>query len=129
MLPDFCDCYITHFSICNFDQCCYIYQVIEAAREKFNQEISFQSKDKDISLAKVILFPLLSFRFEPMCIGWIIIAHFPVRSIKRRIYLNVSSFKAILLLFDTGLALQLDYTQFVASRNRDCIAFFSIFQL
>lgn len=29
------------------------YQVLEAARDKFTQEISFQSKDKDISLAKV----------------------------------------------------------------------------
>ncbi|XP_031406615.1 uncharacterized protein LOC116215147 isoform X2 [Punica granatum] len=34
-----------------------IYQeVLEAAREKFTREISFQSKDKDISLAKVLLY-------------------------------------------------------------------------
>lgn len=31
-------------------------QVLKTAREKFTQEISFQSKDKDISLAKVIFF-------------------------------------------------------------------------
>lgn len=30
-----------------------IYQVIESARDKFTREISFQTKDKDISLAKV----------------------------------------------------------------------------
>ena len=95
MLPGFCDCYITHFSICNFDQCCYIYQVIEAAREKFNQEISFQSKDKDISLAKVILFPLLSFRFVSMVIDWIIIANLPMCTIKRRIYLHFSILKLL----------------------------------
>lgn len=41
-----------------------IYQVLEAAREKFTQEISIQSKDKDISLAKVILFLILHFLFE-----------------------------------------------------------------
>ncbi|KAF7127503.1 hypothetical protein RHSIM_Rhsim11G0035500 [Rhododendron simsii] len=35
-------------------------EVLEVAREKFTQEISFQSKDKDISLVKVVL----SFRFE-----------------------------------------------------------------
>lgn len=28
-------------------------QVLESARDKFTREISFQSKDKDISLAKV----------------------------------------------------------------------------
>lgn len=32
-----------------------IYQVLEAARDKFTREISFQSKDKDISLAKVTI--------------------------------------------------------------------------
>ncbi|KAL6985597.1 hypothetical protein U1Q18_018973 [Sarracenia purpurea var. burkii] len=31
-------------------------EVLEAAREKFTQEISFQSKDKDISLAKALLY-------------------------------------------------------------------------
>ncbi|XP_047968401.1 uncharacterized protein LOC125212315 [Salvia hispanica] len=31
-------------------------EVLEAARDKFTQEISFQSKDKDISLAKVLLY-------------------------------------------------------------------------
>ncbi|PSR91361.1 UPF0162 protein like [Actinidia chinensis var. chinensis] len=31
-------------------------EVIEVAREKFTQEISFQSKDKDISLAKALLY-------------------------------------------------------------------------
>lgn len=30
-----------------------ICQILEAARVKFTQELSFQSKDKDISLAKV----------------------------------------------------------------------------
>lgn len=32
-----------------------IWQVLKDAREKFTQEISFQSKDKDISLAKVVI--------------------------------------------------------------------------
>ncbi|KAK4748761.1 hypothetical protein SAY87_015347 [Trapa incisa] len=37
--------------------CSKIYQeVLEAAREKFTQEISFLSKDKDISLAKILLY-------------------------------------------------------------------------
>lgn len=31
-------------------------QVIKLARENFRREISFRSKDKDISLAKVIIF-------------------------------------------------------------------------
>ncbi|XP_010054001.2 uncharacterized protein LOC104442314 [Eucalyptus grandis] len=31
-------------------------EVLKAARERFTQEISFQSKDKDISLAKVLLY-------------------------------------------------------------------------
>ncbi|OAY24442.1 hypothetical protein MANES_17G016300v8 [Manihot esculenta] len=31
-------------------------EVVKSAREKFNREISFQSKDKDISLAKALLF-------------------------------------------------------------------------
>lgn len=31
-------------------------EVLEAARDKFTREISFQSKDKDISLAKVLLY-------------------------------------------------------------------------
>lgn len=37
------------------------FQVLKAARDKFTQEISFQAKDKEISLAKVILLfcPLL----------------------------------------------------------------------
>jgi hypothetical protein len=39
-----------------------ILQVLLAAREKFTQEISFRSKDKDISLAKVILFFLSYFK-------------------------------------------------------------------
>lgn len=36
-------------------------QVLEAARDKFTLEISFQSKDKDISLAKVLFLLLLAF--------------------------------------------------------------------
>lgn len=49
-----------------------IYQVLEAARDNFTQEISFQSKDKDLSLAKVILFLYLHFLFEvvnPQSVG------------------------------------------------------------
>ncbi|KAK3435177.1 hypothetical protein EUGRSUZ_D02550, partial [Eucalyptus grandis] len=41
------------------DDCrCYCgrHQVLKAARERFTQEISFQSKDKDISLANVLLY-------------------------------------------------------------------------
>jgi len=40
----------TYFS--SWNKC---YQVVKSAREKFTQEFSFQSKDKDISLAKVYM--------------------------------------------------------------------------
>jgi len=40
----------TYFS--SWNNC---YQVVKSSREKFTQEFSFQSKDKDISLAKVLL--------------------------------------------------------------------------
>ncbi|KAL7166560.1 hypothetical protein ACSBR2_037268 [Camellia fascicularis] len=51
--PQACSALVTtrNSSLTNFYQ-----EAIEAAREKFTQGISFQSKDKDISLAKVLLY-------------------------------------------------------------------------
>lgn len=40
-----------------------IWQVLNNAREKFTQEISFQSKDRDISLAKVNIYESCSALF------------------------------------------------------------------
>lgn len=40
----------------NLDHPNFYQEVLEVAREKFTQEISFQSKDKDISLAKALLY-------------------------------------------------------------------------
>lgn len=49
---------VMHLMDCD-DDC----QVLKIAREKFTQEISFQSKDKDISLAKVIFFTIPLFLY------------------------------------------------------------------
>ncbi|GMQ03890.1 hypothetical protein CsSME_00049514 [Camellia sinensis var. sinensis] len=63
--PQTCSALVTarNSSLTNFYQ-----EVIEAAREKFTREISFQSKDKDISLAKVILFLVCYFCFKLMMV-------------------------------------------------------------
>ncbi|KAL0312347.1 UNVERIFIED_CONTAM: hypothetical protein Sradi_5634000 [Sesamum radiatum] len=41
---------------CNSSRANFYKEVLKAARDKFTREISFQSKDKDISLAKVLLY-------------------------------------------------------------------------
>ncbi|XP_028066273.1 uncharacterized protein LOC114269200 isoform X4 [Camellia sinensis] len=71
-LPQACFALVTtrNSTLTNFYQ-----EVIEAARERFTREISFQSKDKDISLAKVILFLVCYFCFELMMVSRRMIAN------------------------------------------------------